>query len=439
MRWKKRDKSEYILQLLGPRQVGKTTEVKKFAYSNYEYVIYVNLAADIDDFSSTILDRTGLLDPLTKFCIKANLPPFKDCNKTILILDEVQANYKIYNLLRELREWYKIDILVTGSYLGITYFNREYFIPAGTAQPMSMTSISFSEFCNIFGARKLLENIDIFRKGNSEDYNKIYNLYDIYRQIGGYPEVVKRYIDTKNVNECSDVFEKLLNNFNNESRTYLKNEDEVNFVEKIYRESVKQMITNKGKTGGSLISDVRDVIKGSTDKLVTKKDVNKAVSWLIYNGVLGLCSLYLDGKMFNKLSDRRIYYSDCGLASYICKKTGGLDKTNIEGLLTETFVYNELNRLHNINIRNNLVKESTPGFSILGQYELDFMEETMDGVTYGIEIKTKDGDPKSLKVYIQRGLVDKGIVAKRTIGNKGDKISTIPIWAVGCRFPYFKT
>ena len=32
-----------VLQLGGTRQVGKTTELLKFAYKNYEYVIYVNL------------------------------------------------------------------------------------------------------------------------------------------------------------------------------------------------------------------------------------------------------------------------------------------------------------------------------------------------------------------------------------------------------------
>lgn len=37
MQWKK-DKQHTVLQLEGSRQIGKTTELKKFAYKNYEYI-----------------------------------------------------------------------------------------------------------------------------------------------------------------------------------------------------------------------------------------------------------------------------------------------------------------------------------------------------------------------------------------------------------------
>ena len=55
---------------------------------------------------------------------------------------------------------------------------------------------------------------------------------------------------------------------------------------------------------------------------------------------------------------------------------------------------------------------------------------------YGIEVKTRGGNPLSLKVFIDNHLIDKGIVAKPTPGGHGDRFDTIPIYAVGCRFPY---
>ena len=45
----KADKMHQVLQLEGTRQVGKTTELLKFAYKNYEFVIYVSLAEDSYD------------------------------------------------------------------------------------------------------------------------------------------------------------------------------------------------------------------------------------------------------------------------------------------------------------------------------------------------------------------------------------------------------
>lgn len=43
--WKGRRRG-YVLYLSGARQTGKITELLKFAYKNYEQIIYVNLAAE---------------------------------------------------------------------------------------------------------------------------------------------------------------------------------------------------------------------------------------------------------------------------------------------------------------------------------------------------------------------------------------------------------
>lgn len=82
------------------------------------------------------------------------------------------------------------------------------------------------------------------------------------------------------------------------------------------------------------------------------------------------------------------------------------------------------------------VKEDEVCFSVYDKYELDFMLADKDNTIYGIEVKAKDTTPKSLKVFIDKRLVDKGIVAKQTQGGHGDAFDTIPIFAVGCRFPY---
>ena len=75
-------------------------------------------------------------------------------------------------------------------------------------------------------------------------------------------------------------------------------------------------------------------------------------------------------------------------------------------------------------------------YSTYGNFELDFMLADRNKTVYGIEVKTKDGEPKSLKVYIDKNFIDRGIVAKPAKGGHGDKFDTIPIYTVGCRFPY---
>ena len=67
---------------------------------------------------------------------------------------------------------------------------------------------------------------------------------------------------------------------------------------------------------------------------------------------------------------------------------------------------------------------------------MDFMILGKDNTIYGLEVKTNTGAPASLKVFIDKKLVDRGIVAKNTTGGHSDQFDTIPIYMVGVRFPY---
>lgn len=67
---------------------------------------------------------------------------------------------------------------------------------------------------------------------------------------------------------------------------------------------------------------------------------------------------------------------------------------------------------------------------------MDFMILGKDNTIYGLEVKTNTGAPASLKVFIDKKLVDRGIVAKKTTGGHSEQFDTIPIYMVGVRFPY---
>ena len=54
----------------------------------------------------------------------------------------------------------------------------------------------------------------------------------------------------------------------------------------------------------------------------------------------------------------------------------------------------------------------------------------------GIEVKTGNNRARSLEYYKEKGLIDKGIKAAMSTGGEGMIFRTIPIYTVGCRFPY---
>lgn len=430
----RQDQSHKVLQLEGSRQIGKTTELLKFAYGNYEYVIYVNIVNDKYRFQECINSGVNAME-MEKYCRRAKLPHYIDNKNTILIIDEIQDSSSVYNSIREMDAKLHCDIVVTGSYLGRILENKSFFLPAGTISYAYMFTMSFAEFCRVFRCDDLLYHIDLYGNDQEEDYAKLDALYQIYIKIGGYPEVVKKYRQTQNIDACYEIIDKLLNTFQGESRNYFTDAREVEIFGQVYREALKEMCNEKKGSGKSTVETLTSLVKSGTSMIVNKNEVVNAIIWLRYAGILGMCNLAYDGDMRNILPDCRMYFADCGVASYVAGNSL-IDQSSLAGIITETFVYNELHRLFKKPYSERKVIEDEVCFSILGENELDFMIADKNKVIYGIEVKTNSGEPKSLKVFIRKGLVDKGIVAKHSKGGRGTQFDTIPVYTVGCRFPY---
>lgn len=407
-----------VLQLGGPRQVGKTTELLKFAYGNYKYIIYVNLADDRFHFAD-ITKSSNIWLSMQDYCDRAGLMPYQDSRDTILIIDEIQTDKKVYNSIRVLKSSLKCDIVITGSYLGIV-FNREgFFLPAGTITYADMSAMNFKEFARVFQLDSRLMSIDLYGEDEKKYYDELEGLYKIYRQIGGYPEVVKRYVRTRSVQESHLVIGDLLRIFKEESRNYFSQARDVEVFETVYTAALEEMCREKRGTGKDHLEN----------------EIANTIVWLTYTGILAACDLAVDGDIRKISKNRRLYFSDCGVVSYLIKNTLIAD-SSLEGLLTETFVFNELRYLFKADGIHQRVTGSNVCFSVYQGNELDFMLADSDKIIYGIEVKTTRGNPLSLKVFIDKRLIGKGIVAKPTCGGRGDYFDTIPVYAVGCRFPY---
>ncbi len=429
----KQEKNHGVLQLEGSRQIGKTTELLKFAYKNYEYVLYVNLASDEYGFEEVIQNGCRLME-FEKYCRRAGLPHFRNNRQTVVILDEIQVSVQAYNAIRSIAASVDCDLVVTGSYLGQTIKNG-YFLPAGTVTYMKMYPLSFAEFCRIYDRDSLLEQIDLYGGSAQSAYDSLFALYDLYRHIGGYPAVIKKYMDTQNKEACYQMIADLLNTFEKESRNYFQASKETVIFKSVYREAMIELCRERKGSGSKLVELVTTIVKSSEKLLVSRDEISNAIMWLIYSGIIGECGCYVDGELLEYRPARRLYYMDCGIAGYLGAETG-MERGTIEGILTETFVYAELHRLYTARYMKKKVKGDTPSFSILGPNELDFLVFDKENKSYGIEVKTTDGAPKSLRVYRDKKLLDRAIVAKRTNGGQDGGIDTIPVFAVGSRFPY---
>ena len=80
----------------------------------------------------------------------------------------------------------------------------------------------------MFGEREVYESIDLYGGGTEEDYKRLMEYYDVYQKIGGYPAVVARYAEDKDMEACFELLKTLLDIFINESKRYFTDIMDIN-------------------------------------------------------------------------------------------------------------------------------------------------------------------------------------------------------------------
>lgn len=429
LNWKNK-RHQTVLQVEGPRQVGKTHEVKKFAYSHYQQVIYVNLVRDEYGFED-LMNQDAFME---LYCQRAGTGKFLDDENTILVIDEIQESKEVYNSIRDLRERLSCDIIVSGSYLARTVNSRDFFLPAGIAY-LKMYPLSFTEFCRAMGLETQLAEIDLYGGSDLQDYRKLEEAYQVYRHIGGYPQVVTTYLKTGNQADCMDVLGDLVQTFTAESSRFFSNSTALSIFREVYRSIMVEMVQEKRGTGKSFLESATNFVKDSVKEPVSRNEVRAASSWLLYSGIIGYCDLYNNGDVTDVVSNRRAYFADNGIANYISGIVT-IPRASVEGILTETFAFTELNRLYQVPAGRKLVLGDKPCFSVCGDYELDFVVVDQEGVRTGIEVKTGENRARSLEFFKDKGMIDRAVRAMPSKGGHGERFDTIPVYTVGSRFPY---
>lgn len=429
LNWKNK-RHHTVLQIEGPWHVGKTHEVKKFVYSHYKQVVYVNLVRDEYGFEDLMLTDHFMRE----YCRNAGIGEYVDDESTVLVIDEIQERANVYNAIRDLREQLGCDIIVSGSYLARTVNSRDFFLPAGIAY-LQMYPLSFKEFCRALNIEDILETISLKSESKDEDYQKLEEAYQVYRKIGGYPLVVTTFIESRQIDDCMVVLEDLIRTFTAESSRFFTNSTALSIFQEAYKAVLVQIAEEKKGTGKTFLEFVTNFVKDTVKEPVSRNEVRTAASWLLYSGIIGYCDLYNNGDVTDVVSNRRAYFADPGIANYISSMVT-VPKDATEGMLTETFAYTELSRLYQAAPGKKRVRGDKPCFSTCGDYELDFVVVDKDDVRYGLEVKSGNNRAQSLEYYRDKSMVDKGFRCALSHGGQGSRFATIPIYTIGCRFPY---
>ena len=122
-----------------------------------------------------------------------------DASNTLIILDEIQTCPNAITALKYFQENNpEYHIFAAGSLLGVAIHQGVSF-PVGKVEFLSLYPMNFTEFMNAMGHADLIKAIDFNQSSLMNNFHHQYiSLLKQFLFIGGMPEVVQAFVQSKN-------------------------------------------------------------------------------------------------------------------------------------------------------------------------------------------------------------------------------------------------
>lgn len=377
------------LVVRGARQVGKTTVINQFSVRFKQY-IYLNLEREAD---RRPFDEYTNISVLVQSLFLMKNFKFTDKEHTLIFIDEIQEVPEAFNILRYFYEEFpEIKVIAAGSLLE-TIFNRGLSFPVGRVEFLVVRPASFHEFLNATGETAALEQLNHI-PANDFAHSRLLELFHSYAIIGGMPEVVNQYANTKDFTSLAQIYELLITSYIDDVEKYARN----NSLLQVIRHCIRVSFSEAGK---------RIKFQNFGRSNYNSKDVGKALRTLektfllslIYPTISTTLPLLPDMK-----KSPRLQVLDTGLMNYFlgvqAELLGTADLSNAhQGTIIEHLVGQELlaRKFNILNSLNFWVREKTTSTA-----EVDYVY-LFEGKLIPIEVKSgKEGTLKSLHSFMSQ-------------------------------------
>lgn len=215
------------LVLRGARQVGKTTLVKEFG-KEFDSFIYLNLEKE----ESGIFRRFSNVHDIWQYvCLKNHI--VQDKSKSILLfIDEIQEEPDAVATLRYFYEelpW--VYVIAADSRLH-SLMKQHVSFPVGRVEYMTLRPCSFAEFIN---AKEGKEWADMLSDISVPEFmhEEMISAFNTYALIGGMPEAVSEYLESRDIERLSPIFNSLLKSYNEDAEKFARNSEQARVLRHI--------------------------------------------------------------------------------------------------------------------------------------------------------------------------------------------------------------
>lgn len=390
VQWKNNENRKPLV-IKGVRQCGKTASVQAFAEQYYDHVIYLNFfenpeyasvfagSLKVDDlvmYMSALLGRNAIFEP----------------GNTIIILDEIQHCPNARTSLKFFKLDGRYDVIATGSLLGVSgYGEEEISVPVGYEETLQMYPMDFEEF---LWANGIDQNVvDLLKRSLEEAtpvpapiHERMKDLLYQYTVVGGMPEVVQRFIDTRQISQTFVLQRDIISSYRDDMVKYAKQKDKSK-IRECFDSIPKQLAKENKKFQYSVIrkKGTADMYEGSLKWIEDAGIINRC-----YN--LSLPELPLDGNADKEIF--KVYMADTGLFTAMLEEGTQFDilQGNLygyKGAIFENLVADMLGKRG----------KSLYYFRKDSGIEIDFVMRYKGNATL-LEVKAATGNAKSMKTIL---------------------------------------
>ena len=341
---------------MGARQVGKTWLMEEFARNEYAgNTIFVNLMKNESlraRFDTLNLDSDTVIDVIQLATGKRIIP-----GKTLLVIDEIQEAPRALTALKYLQEEKpELAVMVAGSLLGLAVKRdveeedqdaaeksdaRKASYPVGKVDYLDVAPMSFEEFLWAIGEEMKAEYIAAEKWSAIEGFHEV--LIDLVRRyylVGGMPEAVKTYAETRDFSEVRKVQKRILRDYDEDFAKHAK--PRLLAKIRLMWESIPAQLAKENKK--FIYTALRTGARA--------REYEIALAWLrdagLVHTVANVSTPKMPLKSYEEFGNFKLYVHDVGLLAAMCDMSSSilLDKTEVfttfNGALVEQYVLEEL-------------------------------------------------------------------------------------------------
>ena len=299
------------LILQGARQVGKTYSILEFGRTHYENVAYFNFETNPklnETFEENI--SPDYLIPILSHIAGQTIVK----EKTLIVFDEVQLCERALTSLKYFCEDAPdYHIIVAGSLLGVAVNRAKFSFPVGKVDMKTLYPMDMEEFMLALGENDLVEQIKkCFQTDTplpSALHDAAMQLYRQYLVVGGMPECVMQFAETKDYILVRHTQDTILASYLNDMSKY-NTPNKIKKIMLVYDSITVQLSRKNTRFQYKLIK------KGGR-----ASEFENAIEWLCLSGIVS--QVYKVEQVKKPLENYRdidafkIYVSDLGL---LCAK-----------------------------------------------------------------------------------------------------------------------